>query len=288
MRVIVLGAGGMLGHKLLQRLRCVCDVAGTIRSGAADAELEGVLRDVKLYPNVDVWRLQSIDEAIDDWRADVVVNCVGIIKQIKTASAPVESIAVNALFPHQLAQLTAAHTSRLIHISTDCVFSGARGNYTEDDPPDPIDLYGRTKWLGEVVAPRALTLRTSIIGQELRGHYGLIDWFLTQRGGRAKGYANARYSGLTTLVFANVVSDIIRSHPDLHGLWHVSGDPTNKFDLLQIVNRVYGLGVDLVRENGFVCDRSLDSTRFRQHTGWRPPSWDDMIVGMHAETLQYA
>jgi dTDP-4-dehydrorhamnose reductase len=287
MRVIVLGAAGMLGHKLLQRLRLTCDAAGTIRSASPDRVLERPLRGIKLYRNVEVAQPQSIADAIDDWRANVVVNCIGIIKQTEAANDPVESIATNALFPHQLARLTAARKAKLIHVSTDCVFSGTKGNYTEDDQPDPVDLYGRTKLLGEVSAAAALTLRTSVIGQALRGNYGLIDWFLTQHGGHAKGFANARFSGLTTLVFADLVGYIIRSQPDLHGLWHVSSEPISKFDLLQIVDRIYGLGIELARDQTLVCDRSLNSARFRKRTGWQPPSWEDMVIGMHAESLSY-
>jgi dTDP-4-dehydrorhamnose reductase len=216
-----------------------------------------------------------------------VINCIGIIKQIQAASDPVESIAINALFPNQLARLTSARRVKLIHFSTDCVFSGKNGNYTEDDYPDPGDLYGRTKLLGEVSSPDSLTLRTSIVGHELQGHHGLLDWFLAQRSGHAKGFAKARFSGLTTLDFAELVSYIIGALPDLHGLWHVSSDPISKFDLLGIVNQIYGLNIDLARDETFVCDRSLNSARFRKRTGWQPPSWDDMITRMHAEVGSY-
>jgi len=287
MRVIVLGASGMLGHKLLQRLRGTFDVAGTIRTNKPDATVSRALADVKLYPSVDAARLDSMAESIDDWRADVVLNCVGIVKQSKAASNPIPSIAINALLPHQLAQLTAARNAKLIHFSTDCVFSGKRGRYTEDDFPDPVDLYGRTKLLGEISTHGALTLRTSIIGHELRGHLGLIDWFLNQRGCRTRGFANARFTGLTTAALAELVAEIIQSQVPLEGLWHVSSDPVSKFELLQIVNRVYGLDVQLARDEAFVCDRSLDSSRFRARTGWRPQSWERMIALMHAEARSY-
>jgi dTDP-4-dehydrorhamnose reductase len=287
LRVIVLGAGGMLGHKLVQRLRRSHDVAGTIRAACPDTALEKAVGGTKIYTNVDALQLQSVISAIEDWRPSVVINCIGIIKQIEAANDPVESIAINALFPNQLARLTSVRDAKLIHFSTDCVFSGGRGNYAEEDHPDPTDLYGRTKLLGEVSAPDSLTLRTSIIGQELRGHRGLIDWFLSQRGRQAKGFANARYSGLTTLDFAELVRYIIGAQPDLHGLWHVSSDPISKFDLLGIVNRIYGLEIRLARDETFVCDRSLNSARFRKRTGWQPPSWEDMITRMHAEAGSY-
>jgi dTDP-4-dehydrorhamnose reductase len=288
LRAIILGASGMLGHKLIQHLRASFDVAGAIQTAGPDSKLKKTLADTKLYCNVQAEHLQSIADAIDDWRASIVLNCIGVIKQTKVASDPVPSIAINALLPHQLAQLTAARKAKLIHFSTDCVFSGSRGNYTEDDYPDPIDLYGHTKLLGEVHSHGALTLRTSIIGHELRGHLGLIDWFLKQRGGHVNGFAEARYSGLTTLALAEVVAQVMQSHADLHGVWHVSSDPISKFDLLQIVNRVYGLGIELAKDKSFVCDRSLDSSRFRIRVGWKPATWEDMIIPMHAEAASYA
>lgn len=287
-RVIVLGAAGMLGHKLLQRLRSHYEIAGTIREPLPDAGLCRVLQGIRLYPDVDASDLAALQRAIEDWDAQVVLNCIGIIKQTKAANDPLTSIAINSLLPHQLARLAAARGAKLIHFSTDCVFSGHRGNYVEDDVPDPVDLYGRSKLLGEVTAPNALTLRTSIVGRELRGHLGLIDWFLSQRGRRISGYVHALYSGLTTIAAADLIGWLIRTHPKLEGLWHVSSEPISKFDLLQIVKRVYGLDIDIAPDEAFVCDRRLNSTRFRKCTGWRPASWQDMIAGMHLDEATYA
>ncbi len=287
MRAIVLGASSMLGRKFLQCLRVSFDAADTIETAEPSSILKNALSGSKLYCNVKAERLQSIGDAIDDWGANVVLNCIGVIKQTKAASDPVPSIAIDALLPHQLAQPTAARKAKLIHFSTDCVFSN-RGNYTEDDSPDPIVLYGRTKLLGEVHAPGALTLRTSIIGHELRGHLGLIDWFLKQRGGRANGFSEARYSGLTTVALAEVVAQVMQSHADVNGVWLVSSNPISKSDLLQIVNRVYGLGISLARDQSFVCDRTLNSSRFRARVGWIPATWEDMIISMNAEAASYA
>lgn len=288
MRILVLGASGMLGHKLLQRLSADFDAAGTIQSDEPETVLKKALAGRKLYHGVQADRLELIAAAVDDWRATVVLNCIGVVKQSQAASDPIPSIAINALLPHQLAKLAAERNAKLIHFSTDCVFSGNRGSYTEDDAPDPLDLYGRTKHLGEVSSHGALTLRTSIIGQELRGHLGLIDWFLGQAGGPVNGYANVRYTGLTTIALADLIAQIIQSHPQLEGLWHVSSETISKFDLLRIVNRVYGLGSQLTRDETFICDRSLDSSRFRARTGWKPASWEDMIVAMHEEARNYA
>jgi dTDP-4-dehydrorhamnose reductase len=288
MRVIVLGATGMFGHKLLQRLRVGFEIAGTVRHPVVDTRLCQVLSGVKLYGGVEAHDLSSLDQVINDWRAQVVVNCIGIVKQTKAASDPLTSIAINSLFPHQLANVTATRAARLIHFSTDCVFSGKRGNYVEDDLPDAMDLYGRSKLLGEVTAPNVLTLRMSIVGRELRAHLGLIDWFLSQRGGRVNGYAHALYSGLTTIAAADLVAWLIKAHPALDGLWHVSGDPISKLELLRVINRVYRLDIDIVADKGFVCDRRLDSARFRRRTGWQPRSWEEMINEIYLDEASYA
>src|SRR6516225_6047112 len=288
MRVIVLGAAGMLGHKLLKRLRADYDVAGTVRGSAPNPELGRVLRGIKLYTGVDAVDLSSLKSAIDNWKPQVVVNAIGIINKGIAASDPLASIAINSLVPHQLAQIAAAHGAKLMHFSTDCVFSGRRGNYVEDDEPDPVNLYGRTKLLGEVPGPNALTLRTSFVGRELRGHLGLIDWFLAQRGCRVHGFVRALYSGLTTLAMADLIAWLISAQPELRGIWHVSAEPISKFDLLQLVKRVYRLDIEIVPDENFVCDRRLDSARFRNQTDWRPSSWEDMIATMHRDEDTYA
>ena len=288
MRVIVLGATGMLGHKLVQRLSTDFEMAATIRDPEPAAELRPVLSGVKLYLGVTSDNLCSLVRALDEWIPQVVLNCIGIVKQARAAKDPILSIAVNSLFPHQLAQLTAARGAKLIHFSTDCVFSGRHGNYVEDDVPDPVDLYGRSKLLGEVLAPGALTVRMSIVGRELRSHLGLVDWFLSQRGHPVKGYAGALYTGLTTIAMADLIGWLIRAHPALEGLWHVSGEPISKFDLLQMLNRFYDLRWEIERDETFFCDRRLDSSRFRRETGWVPPSWDEMIRGMHSDEQSYA
>jgi dTDP-4-dehydrorhamnose reductase len=288
MRVIVLGATGMFGHKLIQRLTDKYEVAGTVRSPTVGDRLARLFKSVKIYCSVDANNFASVEQAIADWKADVVLNCVGLIKQQQAANDALISIPINSLFPHQLARLNTARGTRLLHFSTDCVFSGRRGNYIEDDLPDPLDLYGRSKLLGEVVAPNTLTLRTSIVGRGLSGHLGLIDWFVSQRGRQVNGYVNALYSGLTTIAAADLVLLLIRAFPKLDKLWHVSGDPISKFDLLQLVNRIYDLGIELVPDKQFKCDRRLDSSRFRKCTGWQPRSWEEMIVEMHSDEATYA
>jgi len=281
MRILVLGASGMLGHQLVMRLKGNFDVAGTLRSPEIASELRRLLPRVPLYTGIRAEDLDSVRHAIEHSRADFVINCIGVVKQADVD--PVSSILVNALLPHQLAQLTDIAGARLIHFSTDCVFSGAHGPYTEAEAPDPADRYGRSKLLGECEQAGVLTLRLSFVGHELQWHRGLIDWLLSQRRSRIKGYANALYSGLTTIALADLLAFLLQTHPALAGVWHVSGDPVTKFDLLQTVNRIYSLDIEIERDELFVCDRRLDSTRFRERTGWRPTTWEDMVRAMFAD-----
>jgi dTDP-4-dehydrorhamnose reductase len=277
MRVLILGANGMLGHALCRAYRGRFDTWATVRDAAwANADL-GLRRPDRLLSDVDAQRLDTVDQALTIVRPDAVINCIGIIKQRPEVENPRLSIAVNALFPHQLAELCRSAGACLIQISTDCVFSGRKGGYTEDDIPDAEDLYGRTKYLGEVSGPRCLTLRTSIIGRELKSKLGLLEWFLGRRGGTATGYCRAIFSGLTAPALADVIGDVLERQPSLSGVWHVSSEPISKYELLQLVNQAFGLGVRLAEDWTFVCDRSLDSGRFRAATGFRPPSWPEMI-----------
>ncbi|HEU4870167.1 MAG TPA: SDR family oxidoreductase, partial [Pyrinomonadaceae bacterium] len=218
---------------------------------------------------------------------DVVVNCIGIVKQDEAAKDRYQSIAVNSLFPHQLARACGTRGIRLIHLSTDCVFSGRRGNYKEDDVADAEDIYGRAKWLGELQYEHCLTIRTSMIGRELSGSHGLVEWFLSQRGKTVRGFKRAIFSGFTTIALSETIGNIIADENGLHGVWHVAADPINKFDLLSMVRQAFQVDIEIVPEESFVCDRSLDDSRFRARTGFEPPSWEQMIDAMARDTTPY-
>jgi len=219
--------------------------------------------------------------------AEAVVNCIGVVKQDAAAKDPLASITVNALFPHRLAQLARASGARLVHLSTDCVFSGREGNYDESSRPDAEDLYGRTKLLGEVAGENCLTIRTSMIGRELAGAHGLLEWFLSQDGGRVRGFRRAVFSGFTTSALADVIAEVLSEHASLSGVWHVAAEAINKFDLLCLVREVYGLRVEIEPDESFVCDRSLDGSRFREATGIVAPSWPEMIRRMREDPTPY-
>jgi dTDP-4-dehydrorhamnose reductase len=233
----------------------------------------------RVIAGVDVENIDSLTRLFAVVQPDVIINCVGLVKQLAEADDPLAAIPINSLLPHRLARLCEVAGARLVHIGTDCVFSGAKGMYTEADAADAKDLYGRSKYLGEVDYPHAVTLRTSIIGHELDGARSLVGWFLAQTGS-VNGYKRVIFSGLPTVEIARVVRDIVIPRPELHGLYHVSAEPINKFDLLTLFAQAYDKTIDIIADYELVLDRSLDSTRFRQATGFAPKSWPELINSM--------
>lgn len=276
-KVLVLGAAGMLGNAVLRFLANSegFAVSGTVRSSHSLKLLPPDLQG-KIIAGVDVENIDSLLGLFGRLQPDIVVNCIGLVKQHADADDPLAALPINSLLPHRLARLSAATGSRLIHMSTDCVFSGAKGMYTEADVSDAEDLYGRSKYLGEVNYPNAITLRTSIIGHELNGARSLVGWFLAQEG-RVSGFKRAIFSGLPTVEIARIIRDYVILRPELHGLYHVSAEPINKFDLLTLVGQLYGKKIDIIPDERLVIDRSLDSTSFRNATGFKPRSWPDMV-----------
>jgi len=279
-KVLVLGASGMLGNAVLRVFAESdgFDVVGTVRSNRS-LKLLSTLVQKHLISGVDVENLDSLLAVFGQEHPDVVINCIGLIKQLSEADNPLSAIPINSLLPHRLALICAVSRSRLVHISTDCVFSGSKGMYTEEDASDAKDLYGQSKHLGEVDYPNAITLRTSIIGHELDGARSLIGWFLSQEGS-VMGFKNAVFSGLPTVEIARIIRDFVIPRPDLHGVYHVSAEPINKFDLLTLVADVYGKRIEIERDERLVIDRSLDSTRFRKETGFSPDPWGKLIKSM--------
>ena len=278
-KILILGISGMLGHTLFQCFlqNSAFTTYGTLRNHQPIFDKQDSVKSF-IYPDIDAYCLDKIENLIITLKPDILINCIGIIKQLPSAKDPIPSITINALFPHQLAQLCQKDQTKLIHISTDCVFSGLKGNYTEQDNPDPVDLYGRTKLLGEVTYNNCLTLRTSIIGRELNSQNSLLEWFLSQQGKTVKGYDRAIYTGLTTPVLAQIIEKIILEHPTLTGLWHVSSNPITKYQLLNIINQTFNLGITIEKDETFICDRSLNSELFRHYTGFVPPTWETMIT----------
>jgi len=281
MRVMVLGVTGMLGNAMFRVLSENPDLAvyGTARNENFRRYFSDDLGR-QIVAGVDVENHDSLVKTFVAVKPDVVVNCIGIVKQLADANDPLQAVPINTLLPHRLAVLCQATGARLVHISTDCVFSGAKGNYLESDFPDGSDLYGRSKLLGEVDYPNAITLRTSIVGHELSGQRSLLGWFLAQQGS-VKGFTQAIFTGFPTVELARVVSDYVLPRPDLHGLYHVATRPINKFDLLKLVAKTYGKDIEIIPSDEWVIDLSLNANRFMDATGYVPPEWPDLVQRMY-------
>jgi len=282
MRILVIGASGMIGSTVLRVLseQKEWQVYGTLRDNSARRFFSVEIGE-HLVDGIDVEYQDALMKVLDEIRPDVVVNCAGLTKHKPQAEDPLIAIPINTLMPHRLAGLCNLVGARLIHVSSDCVFSGEKGFYTEADFADARDVYGKSKALGEVTYPHVITLRTSTIGHELQSKYGLLDWFLAQER-RCKGYNRAVFSGLPTMIFAQVIRDVVIPRHELSGLYHVAAKPINKFDLLKLIAKVYGKQIEIVADGKLAIDRSLDATRFREATGYIAPEWEEMIPLMHA------
>lgn len=284
---MILGGSGMLGHKLWQTFTPLFDTYVTLRGDFADYAEFGIFDESRALGQARVEEFESFARAVSAVQPEVVVNCIGIVKQDAGAKDPVTGITVNSLFPHRLSRLCRDTNARLIHLSTDCVFSGRKGNYAETDSPDPEDLYGRTKLLGEVTGEGCLTIRTSMIGRELRGTHGLLEWFLSQHGGDVRGFKQAVFSGFTTNALATIIGRIIAEHQELSGVWHVAADPISKFDLLSLIKQTYELDIRIEADEDYRCDRSLNGSRFRNATGIMADGWQEMIAAAQADLTSY-
>jgi dTDP-4-dehydrorhamnose reductase len=276
MKILILGGDGMLGHQLFKLLRARHDVKVTLRRELPAYGGCGLFSPQNALAGVDVRVSDRLLAVLSEFHADAVVNAVGIVKQRPDGLDVIPNLEINALLPHRLALVCRAIGARLIHISTDCVFSGRRGQYREDDTPDPVDIYGHSKLLGEVSQPGVITLRTSIIGCSLYRNASLIDWFLRQQG-RISGYRQAIFSGFTTKEVSRVIAMLLEEHPAASGLYHLSSSAISKHDLLVRLRDRLGRPIEIVPDDSVRIDRSLDSTRFRREFGYTPPSWDRML-----------
>ena len=276
MRILIIGGNGMLGHQLFKHVKDRHETRVTLRQEITAYEEYSLFSSLNAYDGIDVRATDQLEEVFDDFQPEVVVNAVGIIKQLPSAHESIPSIEINALFPHQLALLCQKNIARLILLSTDCVFSGQKGNYREEDPADAQDLYGRTKFLGEITEKHCLTLRTSMIGQELSHKKSLLEWFLAQEGS-VKGFKGAIFSGFTTEELSRIIEMIVTQYPAASGVYHVSSDPISKYDLLMMIKKGLKLSVKIVADDSFKCDRSLDSGKFRREFRYNPPAWEEMV-----------
>lgn len=275
-KVLILGADGMLGHELAKNFHDKYKLYGTVRSDETNNFLKNL--DIQIFNSIACENFQYFAKLIKKIRPNFVINCIGVIKQRENTNNVINSLLINSLFPHQLANVCMEEDSKLIHFSTDCVFSGLKGDYSEKDYCDPLDVYGRTKHLGEVYAKNSITLRTSIIGPELKYKKSLYEWFISQNDD-VSGYTNAIYTGFTTLEMSNIV-DMIMCSDFKPGLFNVSSEKISKYNLLLLFNKYSRKNLSVIKDDTFICDRSLDSTKFRSEFNFKPKSWNTMIEEM--------
>lgn len=286
--ILILGGSGMLGHKLWSIFKEQFNTFVTLRNPFEQYRDLNFFDPHRTFSNINLRNSECLQPILEEIKPHIIINCVGIVKQLPDAKDPVTSIIINSLLPHELEKMAQRFGSKLIHISTDCIFEGGKGNYSEEEPARADDLYGLTKLLGEVSEPPTLTLRTSIIGREMLRHTGLLEWFLhCPPREKVYGYTNAIFSGFTTPVLANILAWIIQKHSYLTGIYHLSSHPISKFDLLKKLQKAFQLDIEVVRHDDFRCNRSLNGERFNQATGYVPPSWDEMIEGLKNENSFY-
>jgi dTDP-4-dehydrorhamnose reductase len=291
MRILVVAGLGMLGHKLVQVLGGDNDVIATVREGAAS--WPKALPAAEVVPGVDIRDTPAMAAILDHYAPQAVLNAAGVIKHVVGAYDLVDTVAINGTAPNILAHLCESRGIRLVQYSTDCVFTGAQigmrgpNGYREEDVPDARDLYGMTKYLGEP-GRHALVLRTSIIGRELKGHHGLVDWFLSQGEGPVKGYKRALFTGLPTTELARVTGTVLRDHPDLNGLWQVATEPIDKYSLLGLLKNSFDRPTIIQPDEAFYCDRRLDGSRFAARTGWKFAPWPELAADIAQDSFDYS
>ena len=284
MKILVLGATGMIGNIVFKMLSLNYEVWGTIRSPMGKVFFSEALQQ-RLISGIDVLEKDLLTDLINKLNPDVVINCIGLTKHLKGAEDSLLSKKINSLYPHRLANICSIVGARLIHISTDCVFSGRKGNYSEQDSSDAEDIYGKSKFLGEVNCQGAITLRTSTIGHELSSSYGLLNWFLSQDE-ECRGFSQAIFSGVTTVELARVIRDIVIPRTDLSGLYQLSGRPISKYELLKIISKVYKKPINIIEDAYFVIDRSLNPIKFNDATGYLANDWYELITLMYINFIE--
>ncbi len=289
MKILILGGNGMIGHKMYQVLsQDFPDTWVILRQKIGDLAAKGVFNQQKVIDKVDLSDLRKLSSILDDLNPDVIINAAGITIRRGINNKISYSILVNSVLPHFLDEwISGKDAKRLIHFSTDCVFSGKSGSYTDEAEPDATDYYGKTKALGEVKTTQTLTLRGSMIGRELENHTELLEWFLAQKGKTIKGFSNVIYSGITTVRMAKLVKMILHQFPLLSGVYNVSSVPISKYDLLLLFRKTFELDVEIEKDESYSSRKDLISENFFQEIGISSPQWTDLITELKADSQLY-
>jgi dTDP-4-dehydrorhamnose reductase len=288
LKILVIGAGGMLGHQVWLKVKKEfgdTQVGCTLRKSKSHYDQFHLFDTGFVFDGVELSNFKATEEILNSFKPDWIVNCVGLTLRKKELQDIEKCYEINSMLPHRLALWGLKNKARVIHFSTDCVFDGKKGSYSELDNPSADDAYGKSKFLGEIAYSNALTMRLSIVGRELEGKTELIEWLMSKKGQSASGYAHAIYSGLTTNEVASQVVQIVKKFPTLNGVYHVASEPISKYDLLKKVNDIYNLNVTITPNTDYKADKSLTCERYCQATGFVKPSWDQMIAEMKQEEM---
>lgn len=291
MKVLIIGGAGMLGHQCFIKLKKhfgTENVGCTIRKSKDHYSRFGIFSGDNIFERIDVADFGKLEKVLDGFAPEVIVNCIGLTLRKPALGDFENALEINSMLPHRLAIWGNSHNCRVIHFSTDCVFDGISGGYSEIDPPSAKDVYGKTKFLGELHYKNSITLRLSIVGRELEGKTELIEWFLSQKGKQISGFSEVLYSGLTTNRVADEVIRLIEEFPEISGLYQVSSEPISKYDLLKLVNEIYHVDITINKNPNYKSNKVLRCDTYTQLTGFTPPQWPDLIQQMkNEESLNY-
>lgn len=286
-KILILGASGLLGHKLFQTLSARFDnVTGLLHGDRQRFVATGLFDSTNTVDQFEANDFDSVLEQLNQFSPDVIVNAVGITKRRKGITDARYARRINADFPALLSQWVTQRDRRLIHFSTNCVFDGTKASYTESSPPDCQTIYGSTKAAGEVSAAGALTLRTSFIGRELAHYTELLEWFLAQKGKVIGGYTSSLFSGVSTQYLSRVVADVIEFHPKLSGLYNLAAaKPITKYDLLCLARDVFKINVEIIPEENNLNNAVLDGSVLNRKLNLKIPTWQEMMDDIAKESL---
>jgi dTDP-4-dehydrorhamnose reductase len=288
MKILILGGNGMIGHKMYQVISKKYPNTWVLFKKKYDSVQNNLLfKKDFVIDDFDVSDFSKLIQLLNHLKVDIIINAIGLTIRRNVYDIHSKSILINSVLPHILNEWVISNNKRLIHFSTDCVFSGKDGFYTEDSFVDSIDFYGRTKGLGEIISSNTLTLRSSMIGLELENKTELLEWFLSNKNGVVQGYNRAIYSGITTNCMANFVEKIIEHYPNINGLYNVSSEKITKFDLLNLFNDYFQTNINIVPNNLYVTNKVLNSDKFYKITGFKKPDWENLIKDLVNDSKEH-
>lgn len=283
-KILILGIDGMIGHKIAQLLEQENNLFGTTRKTIGPKKL-GLKTSNLIKKDFD--KNQSLG-FLDNLNPDIIINCIGITTRRINNDNISNLEFINSRLPHYLNEWTEKNDKRLIHFSTDCVYSGKSGMYTESDNPDAIDLYGKSKAIGEINNTKALTIRTSLIGREVYNHTELFEWLYKNKSGKVYGYENVYYSGLTTIRMSKILEKIINYYPDLQGVFNISSKPITKYSLLKLINRHFKFEIQVKKDLKIKSNKVLISKKITEITDIEIPTWEDLILEFKEDCVKYS